>query len=108
MEARPSLNYMDYFEIGGGAISLTEKGQQFAGSDGMTAHSRGAMLAGMAVHVMNRIFENTSAAADADKSEFLVGTVMEQAADTAQPPLPAADREQFMAGARQVLLGGTE
>jgi hypothetical protein len=105
---RASLNYMDYFEIGEGAVSLTEQGKEFAGNARNTARSRGAMLAGMAVHVMNRIDQDTSAVHDADKSVFLYGTVMEQAADAAQPPLPAEDREQFMAGARQVLLGGTE
>jgi len=105
---RPSIDYMEYFEIGEGTVSLTEKGQQFAGNPRNRAHARGAMLAGMAVHVMNRIDPDTSAAHDTDKSEFLYGKVMEQAADAAQPPLPPEDREQFMAGARQVLLGGTE
>ena len=97
---------MAYFQVDDDAITLTEKGQRFAGSDRNTASTRGQMLASMAVRVLNRIDENIAPTGDTDKSTFLYET-MTNAADAAQPPLSDLDREAFMAGARQVL-GGNE
>ncbi len=94
-----------HFRIGNGAVTLTEFGRQFAGNPENTAHSRGEMLAGMTMHIMNRLDEVTLVIDDADKCRYLYETVMAHAADAAQPPLSPADREQFMAGAHQILGG---
>ena len=102
-----SFKPTDYFQIGNGAITLTEQGQRFAGNVGNAAIARGEMLAGMAVRMLNLIDSDRAAAQDNDKSNFLYGTVMTAAAASAQPPLSPGDREEFMAGARRAL-GGTE
>src|SRR6266568_5319646 len=96
---------MAYFQIGEGTISLTGEGQQFAGNSANSAHARGNLLADIAVRIMNRIEFNTNPASDASKSDFLYRTVRADAANAAQPPLSLAEKEDFMAGARQVLEG---
>ena len=100
-----SVNPMDHFQIGDGAISLTEQGRRFAGSSANTPGARGNFLAGMAMRAINAIDSNDSPAQDAEKTAHLMNVVMPAAADAAQPPLDEVDRMAFLAGAQEALGG---